>query len=884
MRAALRRLIARVRALVRGADLDRDFDDEMKAHLDMATDDNIRSGMAPDEARRRAILRFGGVTAMAARHREVRGSTVAESLVQDLRFAVRLAVKDRSFSLTVAGILALGIGANTLGYTIVDAAFTRGLPFDKSSELHMVSWINERGRRVGASPRQLDEWRSRSRAFAELAGYVDTTATLSDQYGMADEVRVTRLTANTFALLRQPAIIGRDLISSDAAHDAEPVVVLGHHLWKSRYGGDPKILGEDIHIDGSIVTVIGVMPDGMRFPDQADAWVPLRETAAEMTRGGPRMEVIGRLHDRSSKRIAQAEFDAIARLQKSADPERLKDIVGARVETVPENTIGGTGRELFRLIMAVVMFVLLIAGANVANLLLLRSSARAREMALRTTMGATRWRLVRQLLLESLVLSVAGAAIGLLLAEGAVRLFTIAMANAGLPYWVVFSIDYTGFAYAAALAVVMAIAFGMGPALHLSRANSHEVMKDGGRGQATSRRVTRWAAVMVVVELATAVAFLGGSALLLRSFATLYAVDLGVNIDPLVTMRIKLPPSRYATADDRRRFVDTLESRLAAIPGVQSASITTGVPSRDSGERYIELDGGGLGEPAMVSTVVVSPSYFGTIDVRLRQGHTFGAGDGAPGSETAIINARLAEQFLPGQNPIGRRLRFTVKQPSPTDTPDAWKTIIGVAPDVSHGSPSDGYVNAAVYVPYRETAPASPSILIRTALRPESIMNAVRAEVQALDAQVPVVELATVADILAGDRWIYRTFGSMLAVFAIIATLLSSAALYAALAHAVERRTPEFGVRLALGAHPRTITWLVLRRSLIQLAAGIAIGLGGAVTLGRLLSGLLVGVSPTDPSTLTAISAFLAVVSIAACVRPVRRAARLDPMMSLRVE
>ena len=806
-------------------------------------------------------------------------------MLQDLKFVFRTLGADRWFSATVVGVLALGIGANTLGFTIINAAFFRGLPFDESAQLHMVTWINERGRRVGVQPIELEEWRSHSRAFAALAGYDDTSASLSDDRALPDQVRATRVTTNTFAILRQQPILGRDFMAPDAAPSGEPVVILSHHIWRNRYGGDPAMLGRTVRIDGRPATVIGVMPDGMLFPDHSDIWVPVVPTADEIGSSSLRLEVFGRLSDDRSKTSAQAEFDGIARAMTAADPDNLNEIVGARVETIPEAAIGGMGRQLFLIVMAVVVFVLVIAGANVANLLLLRSAARAREMALRTAMGATRWRLVRQLLLESMVLSLAGAVLGIVLAQGAVKAFAAAMQNGGLPFWVVFSIDYAVLAYAAAIAVFTAIAFGLAPALHVSRTNSNEVIKDGGRGSVGAPRVRRFGAAMVVLELSVAIALLGGAGLLVRSFTALYSIDLGVNIDPLITMRVDLPASKYPTADDRRTFVAALEPRLTSIPGVQAATVTTGVPSRDGGERYFEIDGAPGDAPrVMVSTVTITPSFFDTIDVPMRQGRAFGDADGAPGSETAILNRRLAEHFLPGQNPIGRRLRFTPRQPAPADTPDVWRTIVGVAPDVSHGSPSDSYINAVIYLPYREAAPAAASLLLRSGLPPASIMNAARREVQALDADLPIVEVRTVADILSEDRWLYRTFGSMFAAFAVIAILLSAAALYAVVAHSVAQRTAEFGVRVALGAGRPAIMWLVLGRALKQLAAGIVFGLAGAFVLGDILSGMLVGVSPTDPITFAVITLTLTAVSVAACLSPALRAARVDPMVALRAE
>jgi len=880
--AAFKQFAARLRALFRGGAFDRDFADEMTAHLEMATEENIRRGMSRDEARRQAVLRLGGATSLAGQHRDARGFRFLDDLAQDLKFAWRLMLKDRGFSATVIGVLALGIGANTMGFTIVNAAFFRGLPFEGSARLHMVTWINDHGRRVGVRPIELDEWRARSQAFVDLAGYDDGSASLSDERALPDQVRATRVTTNTFGLLHQPPVLGRDFVDADASPSEDRVVLIGHHVWQSRYGRDPGVLGTTVRIDGRAATVIGVMPEGMQFPDRSDIWLPLvRERGSDATR----LEVIGRVRDEDSKRSAQAELDSITGSQKAADPERFEEITGVRVETVADAAIGGIGRRLFRIIMAVVMFVLLIAGANVANLLVLRSAARAREMALRMSMGATRWRLVRQLLIESVVLAMAGAVLGTVLAQLGVQAYAGAGQNAGLPFWVVFSIDDVVLAYAAAITLAVAIVFGLMPAWQLSKTNSHDIIKDGGRGSIGAPRVRRFGAAMVVLELSVAIALLGGTGLLIRSFATLYAIDLGVNIAPLVTMRVDLPESHYPAAADRRAFVARLEPRLASIPGVQAATITTGVPSRDGGERYFEI----AGMPAdasrvMVSTVTATPSFFDTVDVRIKQGRRFADADGAPGAEAAIVNARFAQQFFGAQDPIGRRLRFTPRRPGRGDTPDVWRTIVGVAPDISHGSASDQYINATVYLPYREAAPASASILVRSGLAPASIMNAVRREVQTLDPDLPITELRTVADILADDRGLYRTFGVLFAAFAVIAVVLSAAALYALTAHAVEQRTPEFGVRLALGADRRAIMWLVLGRGLKQLAAGIVFGLAGAFVLGDILSGMLVGVSAADPITFASITLILTTVSIAACLRPAFRAARVDPMTALRTE
>ena len=879
---ALRLLVARIRALFRGGELDAEFAQELRSHLEMLTDDNIRRGMPREEACRNAAMRLGTASSLQSQHRDARAFRPLAEIAQDARFALRLLVKERWLSATIVGVLALGIGTNTFGFALVNAAFWRGLPVSQSERLLMVSWIDRDGRRDPVSHVELLEWQQ-SKAFDGLAGYQDNSASLSDSHAPPDRIQRTRITTNTFAVLRQRPAVGRDFTATDGVAGAPPVAILSDLLWRRRYGSDPDILGAPIRIDGITATVIGVMPEGTLFPDRTDVWVPFVPTTDERARNARRLEVIGRLADSYERSTAHAELETIARGQMAAHPADVEQLTGIRLETVAQNTIGGTGRRLITIIMAATVFVLIIAAANVIILLLLRSGVREREMALRATIGATKWRLVRQLTLESLLLAMLGALAGLAIATAAVKLFALAV-GAWLPYWVVFALDYRAFGYAAAIAIGAAVVFGLAPIVSLTAGHTLAALRDGGRGTIGAVRVRRVTAVLVVVEVSLAVALLGGAGLLARSVAALSAADLGIDTSDLVTMSVTLPQVRYPTPEARSRFAENVEAAVRAVGGVESATMTTGVPSRDGGERLIEIDGSEGSAPVFVSTVVMTPPFFETVRVGVTRGRTFGAFDGAPGSDVAIINERLAAQFFPGRDPVGRRLRFTLRQLKPGQAPDRWRTVIGVVPDISHGSPMDGYVSAAVYLPYREIAPASASLLIRTARAPRAVMPDIRAEVQKLDADLPLLEPRTIDELLEQDRWPYRLYGLIFAACAVIALMLSAAAVYAVVAYAVERRQPELGVRAALGATTPRLIWLVLRSGAVQISAGIVIGLGGAVATGRALTSMLVGVTPDDPVTLLGVTLTLSAVAVVACLGPALRAARVDPATVLRAE
>ncbi|MPY88952.1 MAG: FtsX-like permease family protein [Luteitalea sp.] len=886
MFTALKQMGARLRAFVRARDLDRDFEQELESHLTMLTEDNVGRGMTSDEARRAALVRVGGAASIQEQHRAVRGLPIVEAVLQDLRFAFRLISKNRSFAAAAIAVLALGIGASTVGFTILNAALFRGLPFEDSDRLHILAWDNRSGRRTDFSHAELQDLRAQSRSFTGLAAYRGETMNISDDRALPEQATGAGVTASTFGVLGQAPLLGRDFADRDERPGAEPVVIIGHGIWKNRYGGDPHVLGKTLHVNGDPATIVGVMPVGMRFPYDYEVWVPFIPTDAQKERDARVLRVFGRLRDGTDRRQAQTELSGIAQQLLAAYPDMTRNLEGVRVETFTERWIGGAGRPLLITVMGAGVFVLLIACANVANLLLSRSAYRAREMAIRTAMGATRGRVVRQLLIESAVLGLIGGSIGLVLASAGVTIFDAAI-QGSLPYWVVFTVDYVVFAYVAATCVLTAILFGLAPALHVSNTNDNNMLKEGGRGQTGSRRERWFSSTMVISELALTVVLLVGAGSMVRSFVTLYSIDLGIEIDQLMAMRVELPEAKYETPEARRAFFERIEPRIAAIPGVEATALTTGVPPHDGGERLLEIDGRPRTSdrgPVFVGTVTISPRFFEVVGVRLLRGRNFHGRDGTAGAETVIINERLAAQFFPGEDPIGRRLRFTQRDPTPGTPPDTWRTIVGITPLIKQASSLDGYVNAVVYIPHRQESPAATSLLVRSPLPPGSVMDAVRREVQALDRDQPVLAIQTLAQVLAETRWWQRTWGGMFAVVAVIALVLSSVGLYAVMAYSVTQRTQEIGVRMALGAQRRQVSWLVLRRGLLQLAIGLTLGFAGSVALRPVLPGGILGITPHDPVAVAAITILLTVVSLAACLLPARWATRVDPVVALRAE
>jgi putative ABC transport system permease protein len=808
-------------------------------------------------------------------------------MLQDLRFTFRLIAKDRWFAAAAVIALALGIGVNAVGFTLVNAAFLRGLPFDQANRLYVLTWQSGSGRQ-SVSHAELQDWRDGSRTFAGLAAFSNGSMNISDARALPEQARGTRITANAFGLLRQPTLLGRDFSPGDDRKGAEPVVIISYTFWKNRYGADPNVLGMAMRVNGQPATIIGVMPAGMRFPDNTEIWIPVIPTEAQERRDARFLAVFGRLADGVSRREALTEMNGIAARLAAAHPDTNKDLPGVRVETFTERFVGGAARTMFLVVMGAVGFVLLIACANVANLLLSRSANRVREVALRTALGATRWRVVRQLLVESVVLAFIGGSFGLLLAYAGVRVFDASLTDPGKPFWIDFRVDYVVFGYVAAICVLTAILFGLAPALHVSRTNTNEVLKEGGRGSSGNRRARWFSGTMIVTELALTVVLLAGASLMIRSFMNLQTLEVGFPTGQLMTMRMQLPEKKYPTPEARTAFYDRLEPALAALSGVDAVAITTTVPPFQAGERPFEIDGRPARQPdtpaPTVATVTISPRFFEVIGVGMRRGRALRDIDGAAGSETVVINERMASQFFPGEDPIGRRLRLFPRDKAPNQPTPVWRTIVGISPSIRHTETRQVELNAVVYVPHRQEPPAGASLIVRSPLPPASLVDSLRRTVQAIDADQPVFTVQTLDQMMDGDRWPFRVFGVMFGIFAVIALVLSAVGLYAVMAYSVTQRTSEIGLRMALGAQAGQVRWMILKLGLAQLVLGLTLGLAGALALSTVMERMLVGITSSDPVTFAVITIMLTIVSIAACLLPARRATLVDPLVALRAE
>jgi putative ABC transport system permease protein len=813
------------------------------------------------------------------------------NLMQDLKFAVRLLIKDKWFTAVAVVALALGIGVNATVFTFVNAVLIRGLPFNDPDRIVVVGTRDARGRDRGASYQDFVDWRAATRTFSGLAAYSGQTMNISDEGRAPERFQGPYMSANAFSLIGQQPLIGRGFLPEDDRPGAAAVVILGNGVWKNRYGSDPSVLGRSVKVNEIPATVIGVMPEGFKFPTGADLWMPLAQMPqlTEQKRDArTSLDVFGRLTDGVTMAQAQGEMNTIAGKLARDYPDTNKDI-SARVMTFNDRVNGGPIKLVFLSLMGAVGFVLLIACANVANLLLARSANRAREMGVRISLGASRWRIVRQLLVESVLLSIVSGLLGLALASVGVRLFDAATQDVGKPYWIQFTMDGQVFAFFAAVCLGTGIVFGLAPALHVSKTDLNEVLKEGGRSGSSGVRARRWTSALIVAELALTLVLLAGAGLMMRSFLNLYRLDVGVETSQLLTMRLNLPNQKYPTPERRRIFYDRLDQRLAGLSGIQAATITTNMPLGGGFPRLLSMDGKEPtpGEqPPTVTQVTIGPRYFETLGIKVLRGRAFDELDGTAGHDSVIVNQRFATMHFGNEDPIGRRIKLTVDGPqSPGAPPALWTTIVGIAPTVRQRmQPGDDAPDPVAYIPLRAHAPSFMMLLIRAQRDAASLTSLARDEVRAIDPDLPLFGILTMDQQLAQQRWAFRIFGSMFAIFALIALALSTVGLYAVTAYSVAQRTQEIGVRMALGAQAAQVLWLILRRSLVQMAIGLTIGIAGAVGVGRLLSSVLFQTGARDPILMLGIISLLIVVSTSACLWPARRATRLDPVSALRDE
>jgi putative ABC transport system permease protein len=803
-----------------------------------------------------------------------------EQLVQDLRYALRSLFRQPAFAITAIVTLALGIGATAAIFSVVNAMLLRPLPFPEPDRLVAVQnfWTKTGQTSQNVSAPDFHDWVAASGSFESIGYYTGGEWSVTVN-GAADYAMAFRITPGFLSALRPRAIAGR-LWTDDEQRPGGPLtVVITEDYWRRQFNGDQQAVGSTIKFGDRIHTIVGVLDAGTRFPSRADFYYPAWTTAETASRSGHNYRVLARLRDGVSIEQAQLEMDAIAARLEQQYPESN---TGKRVAltALQELVVGGTRQTVYVLFGAVAV-VLLIACANVANLLLAKSAIRRREMVVRAAVGASRARLVRQLLTESALLGVLAAALGVWLARFGV-LALMATAPAGLPRIAEVRVDGMVLLFALGVALAASALFGLAPALQVSRVELADGMRQGGKGASTGAKTGFARSAFVIAEVALAVMLVSGAGLLARSLAALASVDMGFNADRILVVLTAVPVASRDEAPRATAFYRDLLADLEATPGIQSVSAVTSLPSRvrSTGAYAIE----GLPAPTDLANSpqavlnVVAPDYFETLGVSLASGRDFSDADRAGAPMVAIINESLARTSFPGQDPIGRRIQCGL------DTLE-FMTIVGVATDIRTGGPASP-AQPEIFMPFEQhPMPAtSMNVLVRPqAGEPQALTELVRRKVQSLDPDVPVrasTMTGTLEQATATPR--FRTY--LLVVFAGIALVLAAAGIYGVMSYTVSQRVPELGVRIALGATPGSIMRLVLSHGALLACAGLALGVGLALASGRLLDGLLFGVTPRDPWSLVAVTAVVAAATLAACYIPGRRAVRVDPMVALRAE
>ncbi|HXI31986.1 MAG TPA: ABC transporter permease [Vicinamibacterales bacterium] len=890
----MRELIRRVTHLFRRRQFDADLAEEMAFHRAMTERALEDAGVERRDAALETRRRFGSAALAADRARDVWIPAWLQDAGLDLLFAARRLTADLRFTAAAVLGLGLGIGANVMVFTFINAILFREVPFERSEQLAWVQSRDSRGRTAGLSFAAFQDYRASARTFEGLAATMGSPLNLSDEDRAPERVQGCYVSANAFRLLRTRPILGRDFLPEDDRPGAPPVIIIGHDLWVSRYGGEASALGSAIRVNGAPATIVGVMPVDFRFPLIAAAWQPIAQAPgiAAAARDARTLNPFGRLSDGVALDAAIQELNTVAARLAGEFPATDK---GISFEALLMNKRGAGAISVLYTLMGAVAFVLLIACANVANLLLARAAHRAREIAIRSSLGATRWRIVRQLLIESLVVAIAAGGAGYAFSVAGVRLFAVIFAvrelggsTATMPYWLNLSADGRVFAFLAGVCLVSTVLFGLAPALHVSKTNINEVLKDGGKGVAGQMRSRRWTGALLVAELALTLILLAGTGLLVRSFVAMYRAVARVESRDVVTARVALPLQKYATPAARLAFFDQLGDRVTANAGVGAFAIASEPPFMPvpGAPRELTLEGRVPvpGEtPAAVSYVFVTPRFFDVVGQPLLRGRIFTDADGTPGQTVAIVNQRFASMHFPDADAVGRRLRLTAPGPAGRDAP--WLTIVGVVGSQATLS-ADTQPPPIVYTPLRaETAGGRvAALLVRGRAGTAATTALLRDEVRRLDGDLPLYFVQTVGDIVGQNVYSLRVFGEMVGLFAFIALVLAAVGLYAVTAHSVVERTNEVGIRMALGAHTSEVAWMFLRRTLVQLAIGLPLGLAGALATGQLLRRFLVNTPARDPLTLAVVALLLTGIALVACLLPARRAARIDPVVALRYE
>ena len=854
---------------------DDELDEELHSHLRMAIEERVARGESYDVAERAARREFGNLGLVREVSREMWGGAWLERLLQDVRYGARTLRRSPAFTLVAGLTLALGIGATTAVFTVVHGVLLRPLPYTDPERLVLVSyqptnspwWVG-----LGLADHDWVEFRSRASLFEQAAAAASQLVTITD---VGDPARLpsASVTAEFFQTLGVPIAIGRAFGRDEEQEGRGRVVLLSDAFWRERFGGDPAAVGRSITLDGTAHKVIGVLPPGFRHPSDAQLWRPLQlrlEPGRTMM-----LSVIGRL--KSGVTVDQAAASIASVLGGSRQRDRGERFTS---RTVPlKDTVVGNAERSLLIFAGAVGLLLLIACANVANLLLMRAASRQREMAVRTALGAGRSRLVRQLLTESALLWLVAGSLGAMLSVVGVRAL-LALAPAGrIPRAGEVGVDAVALAFALGVSLVTGVAFGLVPAIRASRVSLRDTLAATSR--AVSSRDGGVRNTLVLVEIALAIVLLAGAGLMVQSFLRMRHVDVGFRAAGLATLTVDLPATSYPSAERMRVFHRTMLERLAAIPGVTSAAAVNFSPLGGALVRGdFKVQGGTTPAPYLVSKPSVSAGYFRTMGIRLVEGREFSSRDDATSPRVAIVSKSVAEQIWPGQRAVGRRISMS-NRPTAAD----WLTVVGVVDDVVQERLSSSR-DAAIYQPYAQLGESffleHMTFVVRAAGRAEPLVPAMRDALRAVDRAQPAGAIATMDAVISATVAEPLFQARLIGAFSLFALLLAAIGIYGVVAYSVAERTHEIGIRVALGADRRAVVRMVLRRIVVLVVPGVVLGVAAALAVTRVLATLLFGVKPNDPATLAAVAALLVGVAFVAGVIPARRASRVDPLVALR--
>jgi len=803
-----------------------------------------------------------------------------KTFLQDLQYGVRTLLKRPGFFAVAVLTLGLGIGANSAIFSTVNAVLLRPLSFPDSERLVLLEGVHTRQgiTQSNMSVPDIVDWQTQSQSFEQIAGFI-TGGVLMMSNDETERVLSAGVSGDFFALMRTNPALGRTLQQDDARTGHDNVAVLSYGLWQKRFGGDPSVIGTKVMISGDNTIIVGVMPNGFEFPQQVELWWPLILDGAAERRDNRYVNVVGRLKPGVTVEQAQADINAINQRLAQTYVETNAGW-STRVTNLRERTVTELRTALLVLLGAVAM-VLLIACANVANLLLARVSARQKEIAVRTALGASRWRIVRQLLTESLLLSIIGGAVGMGVSVWLTRLL-IAVSPANSPRFDEIGIDSRVFLFTLGITLLTGFVFGVAPALQASKLDLNQNLKESGRRGSGGEKHNRLGSLLIVSEIALSFMLLVGAGLLVKSFMRLSEVNPGFNPNNVLTMRMGLTPGKYAQGEPRAQVFKQAVEKIKAVPGVESAggvlSMPLGGDTFNVGRSWIREGRPFTPEESANATYnVITPDYFHALQAPLVAGRAFTDQDNNDSSKVVIVNETMARLGWPGESPIGKRITIWRDEKFPRE-------VVGVVGDLKASLDTD--IGAQMYVPYAQDATwGSLTYAIRTTTsEPASMAPAVRNEIRSLDKSLPVYNVKTMDNVLAASVADRRTSMLLFSTFAIVAMLLSMIGIYGVTAYYVTQRTHEIGIRMALGAQLRDVLTLVLKRGVSLALIGLAVGLTGAFALTRLLASLLFGVKPVDLLTFAAVSVGVIAVAVIACYIPARRATKVDPLVALRYE